>query len=196
MSAAPHLPRYTVAEYLAFERDSETKHEFIHGEIIAMAGASETHNTIVSNCIITLGGQLRGRPCKIYPSDMLLEVSPWGPEFYPDVSVVCGTPLIKQDGLDRLLNPNLLIEVLSRSTHKKDEQAKTRYYHSMDSVQDYLMIAQDHPLVEHYQRQDVDQWLLTRYRTLGATLELVSIGCTLNLADVYDKVNFDPPQAP
>jgi Uma2 family endonuclease len=195
MSAAPHLPRYTVAEYLAFERDSETKHEFIQGEIVAMAGASREHGRIVFNVTGQFYLQLREKPCEVFPGDIRVQVNPWI-YYYPDIVAVCGTPHFEDKELDTLLNPTLLIEVLSRSTHKKDKGDKTEQYLSMESLQDYLMIAQDHPLVEHYQRQDVDQWLLTRYRTLGATLDLLSIGCTLSLADVYDKVNFDLPPAP
>jgi Uma2 family endonuclease len=195
MSAAPHLPRYTAAEYLAFERDSETKHEFIQGEIVAMAGASREHGRIVFNVTGQFYLQLREKPCEVFPGDIRVQVNPWI-YYYPDIVAVCGTPHFEDKELDTLLNPTLLIEVLSRSTHKKDKGDKTEQYLSMESLQDYLMIAQDHPLVEHYQRQDVDQWLLTRYRTLGATLDLLSIGCTLSLADVYDKVNFDPPPAP
>lgn len=147
MSALPRK-RWTPETYLAFERDSEEKHEYISGEVYSMTGASENHNLIVANTIIALGIQLRKRPCKLYPSDMLLHIAAVNDYYYPDITVVCGEANIIHDKRDILLNPTLIIEVLSPSTEQHDRGSKFENYLTLDSLQEYLLIAQDRPHLE------------------------------------------------
>lgn len=187
MSALPRKP-WTVEEYLAFERSSEERHEFIDGDIYMMSGASENHNLVALNTATSLNIQLRKRPCKVYMSDMRVGV-PKGNYLYPDVVVVCGTPMFADKNVDTLLNPTLIIEVLSESTERYDRGRKFADYRTLPSLQEYILIAQDEAYVERYVRQD-DAWLLREVRGLEATLELNAIGCTLALAEVYDKVTF------
>ncbi len=189
MSALPNK-KWTVEEYLAFERASEEKHEYLAGEVYLMAGASENHNLIVANLIITIGIQLRNRPCRIYPSDMRVRV--FNANYaYPDVTVVCSTPEFEDAEVDTLLNPALIIEVLSPSTEQYDRSKKFQNYRTLDSLQEYILISQDAPRIERYLRQENGQWLFSDAALLESTVEITSIGCSLPLSDVYDKVKFE-----
>jgi Uma2 family endonuclease len=181
----------TEAEYLEFERASELKHEYIDGEVLAITGASESHNLICASVLFQLYGQLRGRLCKVYPGDMRVRVGTAGLYTYPDISVVCEEPQFADAEFDTLLNPILLIEVLSPSTEGYDRGVKFQHYRELASLQEYLLISQDSPLIERYLRQENGIWQLTDAKGLDASLELSSIGCTLALGEVYEQVNFD-----
>jgi Uma2 family endonuclease len=189
MSALPKT-KWTTEEYLAFERQSEIKHEFLNGEIYAMTGASRNHNIIAGNTIASLHSQLRKQPCEIYPSDMRVRVSATH-YTYPDIIVVCGEPHYDQDMGDNLLNPTIIIEVLSPSTESYDRGEKFRSYRRLDSLQEYVLIAQDRYLIEHYVRQSTGQWLLSDAAQPEDVVVLPSINCTLLLSDVYEKVTFE-----
>ena len=188
------LPKFmTPEEYLRLERASQEKHEYFKGEIFAMTGASENHNIVVSSTLATLYGQLRKKPCQIYPSDMRVRIPATGLYTYPDISVVCGTPEFEDDGLDTLLNPIVIIEVLSASTEQYDRGKKFQHYRTIGSLHEYILIAQDSIRIEHFARQG-NQWILTDAKTSDTVLALPSIDCTLALSDVYEKVNFDDTQ--
>ncbi len=190
---APELARstYTASEYLALERASETRSELVNGQILAMTGASRAHNLIAASICREIGNHLKGRPCEAYQSDMRVKVSPTGLYTYPDVVVVCGSPSLEDEYGDTLLNPTLLVEVLSPSSEAYDRGEKFAHYRRLDSLREYLIVAQDRPRVERYVR-DGERWVLTEASGLDATLDLASIGCVLALADVYDKVPFEP----
>jgi Uma2 family endonuclease len=190
MVAQPHLPM-TEEEYLAFERASDTKHEYYAGEIFAMVGASRGHNLIGGNVFAGLHGQLRRRPCEVYQGDMRVKVGATGLYTYPDVVAVCGEPRFDDDLFDMLLNPTVIIEVLSPSTEAYDHGKKFQHYRSIPSLREYVMIAQDTCRIEHCLRQSDHAWLLTEITDPAATLHLASIGCTLALADLYEKVPLD-----
>jgi len=191
MSALPNFDQpMTEADYLAFERQSEVKHQFIDGEIYAMSGASEHHNLVVGNIIASVRPQIRGKKCKIYPSDMKVRTPATGSYTYPDVTVVCGESQFDDKQKDVLLNPTLIIEVLSPSTEGFDRGLKFQRYREIDSLQEYILIAQDSPHIERFLRQENGQWLLSEVDGLDASLELTSIGCTLKLAEVYEQVSF------
>ena len=190
--AAQVKVRYTPQEYLALERQAEAKSEYIQGEIFAMAGGSEDHNLIMTNILRELSGQLKGKPCRVYPSDMRVWVPAYEKYTYPDVTVVCGEPQFQDAVRDTLLNPTVIIEVLSPSTEKHDRGKKFERYKSLLSVTDYILVAQDEPLLDHYARQPRDQWLLTTARGRDGRLPIAGIGCTLWLSEVYDKVEFAP----
>jgi len=183
------VPNYYLSpeEYLALERKAEFKSEYIDGVVYAMAGASKRHNLIVANIIITIGAQLKGRPCRVYPSDLKVRVPNSKRFFYPDVSVVCGDDEFADEQQDVILNPTLIVKVSSESTAAFDRGKKFLSYQQIDSLQEYLLVSQDEVLVEGYAKQGSDRWLYTKVIGLERTLTLPSIECELPLKDVYDK---------
>jgi len=182
---------YTPEEYLALERQAVDKSEYFSGEIFAMTGASGRHNLVAGNVFAALHIQLRKRPCEIYPSNMLVKVSPTGLYTYPDVVIVCGEPLFDDEQKDTLVNPTVLVEVLSKSTASYDRGEKFEHYRKLKSLAEYLVIAQNKYHVEHYIRQPDNQWLLSETDEIQKTIHLPSIECDLTLADIYDKVEID-----
>ncbi len=170
--------------YLVQERQSDSKSEYVAGEIFAMSGGSPVHNLIGMNIGASLHSQLKQRPCRVYTSDQRVQVSDG--YVYPDVSIVCGTPLFSDK--DNLCNPIVLVEVLSPATADYDAGGKFARYRQLDALQEYLMVAQDTYHLIHYRRQADNCWLLTDYTDANAILELPSIGCTLAVMDVYAKV--------
>ena len=183
---------WTPEEYLAYERASQERHELINGEIRLMSGASEEQVTIVINTASSLHSQLRKRPCKTYASDLRVKLKGNASYAYPDVVVVCGERMLEDDKFDTLLNPTVIFEVLYPSTEVYDRGRKFEFYRALDSLQEYVLIAQDRPHVEHYRRAD-DEWILQDFDSLESTLTLASIECTLTLADIYEKVDVSNP---
>ena len=183
------LPSYYVSpeEYLTIERNAEFKSEYVDGVIYAMAGGSERHNLIAANIIIALGVQLRDRPCRVYPSDLKVRVPNSNRFFYPDVSVICGETQFADEERDVILNPILVVEVLSESTEAFDRGKKFSSYQQIASLQEYLLVAQDEFVVEHYLRQE-DGWLYTKASGLDADLALPALNCHIALSDIYNKV--------
>ena len=191
MTAQPAI-KITSQDYLTAERQSDIKHEYWQGETFAMAGATEAHNLIVANVVGELRNQLKKRPCKLYPSDMRVRIPRGNSYKYPDIVVVCGKSQFEDDEHDTLLNPTVLIEVLSPSTEAYDRGAKFREYRAIDSLQAYLLISQDKPLLECYTRQEnTPFWLFSDTAGPDADLELPAIACRLALIEVYDKVDFE-----
>jgi Uma2 family endonuclease len=180
----------TPEEYLALERAAENKSEYYQGEIIPMAGASRRHNLIVGNIYASLHGQLRKRDCEVYASDMRVKVRATGLHTYPDVIITCGALEFEDDAIDTLLTPTVIVEVLSKSTKAYDRGDKFEHYRAIDSLTDYIMVAQDKPLIEHFARQPDNFWLFSETRMLDQTVRLASVGCELRLADIYEKVQF------
>src|ERR1044072_6698528 len=183
------VPNYYVSpeEYLTLERKAEFKSEYLDGVVYAFAGGSPRHNLIVANVIITLGGQLKGRPCRVHPSDLKIRVSNSKRFFYPDVSVVCGAYEFADDQQDVILNPTLIVEVSSESTAAFDRGKKFLSYQQISSLQEYLLLSQDEILIEGYTRQGNDTWLYTKLTDAEGKLTLSSVACELALRDVYDK---------
>jgi Uma2 family endonuclease len=181
----------TPEEYLAFERAAEYKNEYFDGEIFAMVGASRRHNLITLNVAAEFRAKLRGRGCETYASDMRVRISSANLYTYPDVVVVCGEPQFEDQHVDTLLNPTLIVEVLSKSTARYDRGAKFHHYRALESLQEYLMIAQDEPRIEHYAKQPDGQWLLSDIGLDDGLVELASIECVLELKDVYEQVEIE-----
>ncbi len=177
-------------EYLARERTAEFKSEFYRGEIFAMAGATREHNLIAANVSRALGNQLANRPCEVYQSDMKVRVAATGLYTYPDVVVGCGELQFVDSAKDALLNPIVLIEILSSSTAAYDCGTKAAHYRLLDSLKEFLLIDQNVPFAEHYIRDDGETWRVVRHEGIDTTIDLKSIGCRLVLADVYQKVQF------
>jgi Uma2 family endonuclease len=185
----------TPEQYLEIERKAESKSEYYRGEMFAMAGARIAHNLLLAHLLRDIGVQLRGTPCEICPSDMRVLVSASGLYTYPDAVAYCGEPRLLDQHFDTLLNPILLIEVLSPSTEAYDRGRKFEHYRSIDSLREYLMIASDRVHADLFTRQSDDRWLLTSATRLENSLELQSIGCSLNLGSLYKKVSFAEPGA-
>jgi Uma2 family endonuclease len=189
--AAVRKPRYTPEEYLALERRAEYKSEYFAGEIFAMAEASPVHNAIVFNAAGALFPQLRGGPCRGYGSDLRVKVSESGLYTYPDLVVACGEPEFDDEHRDTLLNPTLLLEVLSTSTEAYDRGGKFAQYRRLESLQEYVLVSQDEYRVEWFVRQPDGRWLLSEAKELTDLVQLSSIRCDLALADLYDRVEMD-----
>jgi Uma2 family endonuclease len=181
-------PRYTVAEYLALERKADRKSEYIDGEIFAMVGASKEHNLIAGNIFASLHSQLKGRPCNVFQSDMRVQVSESKLYSYPDVVVVCGEAKYLDEEVDTLLNPTMTVEVLSKSTESFDRGEKAIRYRSLNSLMEYILVAQDRCHVEQYVRQSNNKWLLSETNSLKDTINISSINCALLVKDIYDRV--------
>ena len=188
MSAVPK-PTYSADDYLGLEDHAEYRSQYYFGDLFAMAGASRRHNVIAGNIYATLHGQLRNRRCEAYQNNMRVKVNP---EFYtyPDVVIICGEPQVEKKNGENLLNPTVLIEVLSPSTEKFDCGDKFRMYRLMPSVKEYILSAQDKISAEHYVRQDDNSWLFNAVTDAETSLELPSVSCRLQLSDIYEKADF------
>lgn len=186
----------TEDEYLGLERAAETKHELVNGEIVAMAGGSPRHNAIAANVSGVLRTQLKDRPCIVFSSDQRIHVEATGLYTYADVSVTCDRPRFHPKHKDTLLNPRVIVEVLSDSTEGYDRGAKFAHYRGLPSFQEYLLISQHVALVEHYLRLETGQWILTAYQGETAIVKLPSLDCELPLAEVYDKLHLLAPEPP
>lgn len=184
-------PRYTPQQYLALERGGQQKNEYLKGEIFAMGGASERHNIIVGNVLASLHGQLRGRPCKVYASDMRVKIDATGLYTYPDVVALCDEARFDDEQRDTLLNPDVIIEVLSKSTEGYDRGEKFAHYRRVDTLKEYVLISQERCRVEWYVRQPDNQWLMSEVYQIQESLQLPSINCTLQVTDIYDKIEFE-----
>lgn len=194
MTSRPKTAYLAPEEYLAAERRNEYKSEYIDGEVFAMTGASRRHNLITINLAREVSQQLRGRPCEAYVGDMRVKVASKR-EYaytYPDVVIVCGEPRFEDGHLDTLLNPTVLVEVLSESTERYDRGKKFGLYRAIESLAEYLLVAQDECRVEQYVRRPDGRWLLSDHRSPEEVVELASARCALALREVYEKVSLPP----
>jgi len=182
----------TPQEYLAQERRAEWKSEYVNGRVYVMEGASLAHNLIIPRIGGLLLRQLDDRSCDVLMQHMRVRVSATGLYTYPDVVVACDPPEFEDDEQDTLLNPRVLIEVLSKTTEDYDRGDKFAHYRYLGSLTDYLLVAQDRMYVEHHQPQDDRTWRLRTIEGSEGVVELASIGCRLALADIYRRVPFKP----
>jgi Uma2 family endonuclease len=188
MSSLPQ-PFLTVEEYIEAERKAEFRSEYLDGHVYAMAGASPAHSRIVLNLARRVDEQLEDSPCQVFAVDLKVRVASAGPYFYPDLVVVCGKPQLQ--GRDVLLNPKVLIEILSPSTESFDRGKKFREYARQESLSEYVLVAQDHAQVDVYRKQPNGQWDLTSVVDPNGVVELPTIGVRLQMAHIYRKVEFD-----
>lgn len=191
MSSA--LKTITSIEYLARERKAEFKSEFLHGEMFAMAGGSPMRSLIAANFVGSAWQALKGKPCKVFNSDLRVKVSASGLYTYPDASIICGELKFDDIQQDTVINPTVLIEVLSDSTEKYDRGTKSQHYRSIESLQELVLISQNEAHVERYLRQN-NGWLLSDISELQACLELSSIGVSMTLGELYRGVTFPLPE--
>jgi Uma2 family endonuclease len=190
MSAHPQ-PHLTPEQYLELDRASEFRNEYYNGRMYAMSGGTIPHATIIGN----LGGELRAalkkRPCLVMTSDLRVRVSPDGLYTYPDIAVVCDEPKLLDGRKDTLLNPALLVEVLSPSTEAYDRGFKSAQYRAIESLGEYALVSQSEPRVEVFRRQPGGHWLFSEFVGLDSMCEFASVSVSVPLAEIYDKVAFD-----
>lgn len=179
----------SIEEYLKAEREALEKSEYQNGEVFAMAGASLRHTLIVTNLIGELRQRLKERPCTVHSSDLRLRVSATGLYTYPDVVVVCGPRQLAEEDPDTLVNPALIVEVLSESTKNYDRGEKFRQYRTLGSLAEYLLVAQNSIHVEQYVKRE-GSWVLTETDDPAAIIRLGSVNCELPVAEIYHKVEF------
>lgn len=190
MSALPEK-KYTIEEYLALLHKSEERLEFFDGEIVSMAGGKRSHNRATRNVSRRLGELLDGKPCEVFDGNQSVKTTKAPPFRYPDASVVCGEPIFEEiQGHDILVNPILIVEVLSPSTSDYDREAKFLAYQEISSFKEYLLVSSERPHVIHYLRQPDGKWLRSDVIGLDSKIELASVGVILPLTDVYWKVTF------
>lgn len=186
MSSAAARTFLTPEEYISFERKATTKHEYLKGQIIAMSGASRAHSFITGDIFGELREQLKGQKCEVHSSDMRVRIHSTNSYFYPDVVVACEELNFEDNIFDTLLNPRVVIEVLSPSTETYDRDEKFEFYKQLDSLKEYLLVSQDQVKVEHYTRREAE-WLRTEYRELDDLVLLSTIDCELRLQDIYAR---------
>ena len=196
MGAAKLKPRYTPDDYLAFERQSEFKHEFLNGEIIAMAGGTPLHSLIKTNVVGELHAATKGHRCTTYDSDLRVLVDATGLYTYPDASVFCDPVELDPGRTDVAVNPTLLVEVLSPSSEAYDRGKKFGHYRQIASLREYVLVSQEEPRVECFYKSDQGVWTLTEAVGMDSTLPLVSLGVSLSLRKIFDKVVFEPVELP
>lgn len=190
MIAIPQTQTYSPEEYLNLEAQSETRHEYHDGEIIPMAGGTINHNRITGNVYSNLRFTLKGQDYDVFINDVRL----WFPQYniytYPDVMVIAGEPMYYENRTDTIINPRLVVEVLSKSTRDYDRGQKFLYYRSLDSFQEYILIDQYSFHIEQFTKTENGKWLLTEYDEADDQLTLESINFTLPLKDIYERVTF------
>jgi len=191
MSAQPKL-RYTLEEYLELDRSSDERLEFWDGEVFSMSGVSDQHDQIEVNLIISLDGRLSPHGCRVFSANMRIKVPSLPPYRYGDVSALCGEPQFEViDGVDVLINPALIIEILSKSTEARDRGKKFTHYKSIPSFSEYLLISQEHPNVSQFIKQGDRFWLHREFDSLEDVVKLASFDCELSLKEIYRNVKFD-----
>ncbi len=183
---------YTLEEYFALELASEEKYEFWNGEVFCMSGVSLIHSQIESNAIKELRNQLDARGCRVFPANLRIKVPVYPPYRYPDLTAICDKPEIeKLGGLDMLVNPALIVEVLSPSTEGFDRGDKFTYYKSIASFSEYLLIAQHRPHVSQFIKQDNGIWTFMEFNALTDKVQCASVPCLLALSEIYRDVTFE-----
>lgn len=183
--------KYTLEEYLELDHQSEEKIEYWDGNVFTLAGASANHNRIQRNTMFALQFKLRGRRCEVFPPDMRLKVPAYAPYRYADLSVLCGSPIIEKLGKQELLvNPQLIVEILSDSTAEFDRGYKFTYYKSIESFTEYILIAQDRPHVSQFVKQGENDWLNHEFNNLEDKFYVPSLDCELDLLELYQDVEF------
>ena len=189
MSLQPK-PSLTLDQWIEQERNAiEARCEYVRGEVFAMTGASADHNAIVTNIVREFSTQMKGKPCHVYANDMKVAIRAADAGKYPDILAYCGPPEFADGRRDVLLNPSLIAEVLSPSTEAYDRGDKFALYRQIPSLREYLLVSQDRALVELYERGEGGRWILTEYGALTDVVVLPSIGCSLPLGEIYDKVD-------
>lgn len=186
---AQAVPQLSFDDWLAIERAaSDQRSEFVAGEVFAMTGATEGHNLIVANVIRELGNAFKGKPCRVYPSDLKVRIEADDVGTYPDVMVICGERAFYDDRKDVVTNPTLIVEVLSDSSEAYDRGDKFKHYRTLASLQAYLLLSQDRVQAELFVREPNGSWNLSAYTDASDRIPLAAVDAELLLGEVYDKV--------
>lgn len=185
----------TPEEYLQREAQADEKSEYYDGEIVPMAGASVNHNRITRNMMLHLMMALADQSYEVFASDMRLAIPSRNIYTYPDIVVIAGAPVLHDHRDDTILNPVLIVEVLSESTKHYDRGEKFESYRTIPSLHEYLLVDQSRYYVEHCARTADNTWLLTDYRARETRLTLSSVPCELSLRDLYERVEWDRTEA-
>lgn len=187
--------KLSVDVYLDREQASQRKSEYVDGEVREMTEASRSHNLICWRILVALAPQLDAKSLEAYPSEMRVRTDERGPYYYPDIVIAPSPPKILKDRGDTLLDPLVVFEVLSPSTESIDRGEKLANYAAIDSLNDYVIVAQDHVRVDHHSRQSDGSWRLVIHDDLTRTVDLASIGVRLSLAEIYDRIFPPEPEA-
>lgn len=183
--------RFTIEEYIEFDKNSEERWEYFDGDVVSMSGGTLAHNRITTNFVVGLQSKALAKGCEVFAGDMRIKVPKAPPYRYADIVVVCGPPVIeKVQGLDVLVNPSLIIEILSPSTEAYNRGQKFVSYKSIDTFREYLLVAQDRPLITHYVRDENGNWLRTDIEGLDNEIEIVTLSCKMSLREIYALVDF------
>ncbi len=185
------LKRISVQDYLQRERQATFKSEFFQGEIFAMAGGSASHSLIAANFVRESGNALKDKPCAVFSSDLRVRVEPTGLYTYPDATIVCGELKFDDDQRDTVVNPTVIVEVLSDATEKYDRGRKANHYRQISTLKELVLVAQDQPHIERFTRQANGDWLFHEEKELTARFELPSLGISVALAELYRNVPFE-----
>ena len=181
---------YTPEEYLALEEQADYKSEYYRGEIFAMAGGSANHDRIAGNLYAVLNFAFEAKPCEVFSSDMKLQIIESEFFTYPDIMVICGQPQFMGDRTDIIKNPLIIVEVLSKSTQNYDWGFKFEAYRTIETFQDYLLIAQDRIHIEYFHKLEDSRWLLTEFNTAQDNLKIESIDLEVPISRIYNKVDW------
>ncbi len=192
MSALPK-EHYTLEEYLELDRNSDQRFEYWEGEVFSMSGVSEEHAQIEVDLTTLLNLRLSVKGCRLFPANMRIKVPSMPPYRYGDLSALCGKAKFEKiDGVDALVNPMLIVEVLSYSTEGYDRGDKFTHYKSIPSFREYLLVAQHRPHITHFIKQENGAWINHEYNDLNEVVKLTSVGCEFSLHEVYQNVAFKP----
>jgi Uma2 family endonuclease len=188
------LKSITPQEYLIRERQASTKSEFYQGEVFAMGGSSANHSLIAANFVGEARNGLKDSPCAVFNSDLRVQVQSTGIYTYPDATIVCGELEFDDDHRDTLLNPTVIVEVLSDSTEKYDRGKKSNHYRQITSLKELILIAQNRPHVERFTQQPNSDWLFHEQKEMTADFELKSLGISVAMSELYRGVKFEPTE--
>ncbi|HLL13680.1 MAG TPA: Uma2 family endonuclease [Pyrinomonadaceae bacterium] len=195
MSSQPSH-KYTLEEYFALELASEEKYEFWNGEVFCMSGVSLAHSQIEGNLMSGLRTQLDAHGCRVFPANLRIKFPAYPPYRYPDLTALCGQPEVERmGGLDMLVNPALIVEVLSSSTEAFDRGDKFTYYKSIASFSEYILVAQHRPHVSQFVRQENGVWTFMEFNDLAESVRCASVPCVLSLNEIYRDVVFESATA-
>lgn len=197
MESPPLKPvRFTIDEYLRLEAAAKQRHEYRDGRIIAMAGGSPEHSLVIANIIREVGNRLKGKPCRVYDSNLRVRIPRTPLYTYPDVSVICGETHFDPQDANRTTatNPRLIVEVLSNSTEADDRGDKFRRYLSLESLEEYVLVSQVRPWVETFTRQDDGSWRFATASGLEAQVKLSSVQAEVPLSEIYAGIQFPPEE--
>ncbi|MEG3955723.1 Uma2 family endonuclease [Microcoleus sp. herbarium2] len=182
---------YSPDEYRELEETAEFRNEYRDGEIVQMSGGSINHSRIIRNLSRVLGNLLEGQPYELFHNDLRLWIPRYRRGTYPDVMVIEGEPVFTEGRSDEILNPMLIVEVLSKSTNNFDKEDKFRFYRSIPELREYVLVSQYEFLVEQYIKSESNEWLFREYEGETATVSFASVGVQMSISEIYVKVVFE-----